>query len=57
MLHPSRPEESGDRETMSWYASFWDFCAAYLTFRFGDEWSLSPEQSVLLHAGNHTVPK
>lgn len=54
---PSRPEENGDRGTTSWYASFWDFCAAYLTFRFGDEWSLSPEQSLLLHAGNLTVPK
>ena len=53
---PSRPEESGDGETTVWYASFWDFCAAYLNHRFGDEWSLSPEQSVLLHAGNRTVP-
>ena len=54
---PSRPEETGDGETTSWYASFWDFCAAYLAHRFGDEWSLSPEQSVLLHTGNRTVPK
>ena len=53
---PSRPEESGDGETTSWYASFWDFCAEYLTQRFGDEWSLSPEQSALMHAGNRTVP-
>lgn len=53
----SRPEESGDGETTAWYASFWDFCAAYLNHRFGDEWSLSPEQSVLLHAGNRTVPE
>lgn len=52
----SRPEESGEGETTAWYASFWDFCAAYLNHRFGDEWSLSPEQSVLLHAGNRTVP-
>jgi hypothetical protein len=53
---PSRPEDSGDGETTAWYASFWEFCASYLTHRFGDEWSLSPDQSVLLHAGNRTVP-
>ncbi len=54
---PSRPEEISDGETTSWYASFWDFCAAYLDHRFGDGWSLSPEQSILIHAGNRTVPK
>lgn len=36
---------------------FWDFCAAYLNHRFGDKWSLSPEQSVLVHAGNRAVPE
>ena len=25
---PGRPDEAG--ETTAWYASFWDFCAAYL---------------------------
>lgn len=54
---PTRPEEVGDGETTAWYASFWDFCSAYLEDRFGDEWSLSPEQSVLIHAGNRTVPQ
>ena len=53
---PVRPEEVGDGETTAWYASFWDFCAAYLENRFNSEWSLSPEQSVLIHAGNRTVP-
>lgn len=53
---PSRPEEAGDGETTAWYASFWDFCAAYLEGRFGGAWSLSPEQSVLIHSGNRTVP-
>lgn len=54
---PSRPEEVGDGETTAWYASFWEFCAAYLKARFGEEWSLSPEQSVLIHAGSRTVPQ
>jgi hypothetical protein len=52
---PARPEETAG-DTTAWYASFWDFCAAYLRERFGDEWSLSPEQSLSLHAGNRSVP-
>lgn len=52
---PSRPEETPGDST-AWYASFWDFCAAYLKERFGEEWCLSPEQSISLHTGNQTVP-
>ncbi|MCA9469308.1 MAG: Fic family protein [Nitrospira sp.] len=52
---PARPDETAGEST-AWYASFWDFCAAYLTGRFGKNWSLSPEQSLLLHAGNRRVP-
>ena len=53
---PSRPDERpGD--TTPWYSAFWDFCADYANDRFGDEWCLSPEQSILLHVGNRTVPK
>jgi len=51
----SRPEE-GQGESTAWFASFWGFCAEYLTERFGTEWCLSPDQSLLLHAGNWTVP-
>ena len=53
---PSRPDEPAGEST-SWYASFWQFCAAYLDSRFGEEWSVSPEQSVSLHTGNWTVPR
>ncbi|MBS3800030.1 MAG: Fic family protein [Thioalkalivibrio sp.] len=52
---PARPDEPAGEST-TWYACFWDFCAAYLRGRFGDAWSLSPEQSLLLHTGNRTVP-
>lgn len=52
---PTRPDEAPGDST-SWYASFWDFCASYLTDRFGDEWCLSPEQSLALQGGNRTVP-
>ena len=39
-----------------WYASFWEFCARYCQNRLGDEWHLSPEQSLLLHAENTVIP-
>jgi hypothetical protein len=52
---PSRPDEAPGDST-AWYSSFWDFCAAYLTERFGAEWCLSPEQSLSLLGGNRTVP-
>jgi hypothetical protein len=48
------PDDAG--ESTAWYASFWAFCAAYLRERFGSDWSLSPEQSLSLHTGNHAVP-
>jgi hypothetical protein len=53
---PARPDEATG-ESSAWYASYWGFCAAYLKERFGSNWSLSPEQSLLLHAGNMTVPR
>jgi hypothetical protein len=53
---PSRPDEFAGEST-AWYASYWDFCVAYLNERFAKDWSLSPEQSLALHAGNQTVPR
>ncbi|HAT2038333.1 TPA: cell filamentation protein Fic [Legionella pneumophila subsp. pneumophila] len=53
---PIKPDEQKGEST-AWYASFWSFCASYLNERFGDEWCLSPEQSLLLHSENWTVPK
>ena len=52
----SRPDETAGEST-AWYASYWKFCAQYLNERFGDDWRLSPEQSLLLHAGNWSVPR
>jgi len=52
----SRPDEPNGEST-AWYSSFWGFCADYLNSRFGDEWCLSPEQSISFHIGNSTVPK
>ncbi len=54
-LISSGPETSpGD--TTPWYASFWEFCVAYCASRFDQDWYLSPEQSLLLHAENTTIP-
>jgi fido (protein-threonine AMPylation protein) len=43
-------------DTTPWYASFWEFCVRYCTDRFGKDWHLSPEQSLLLHAEHTVIP-
>ena len=43
-------------DTTSWYASFWEFCARYCADRFGGDWYLSPEQSLLLYAETTLIP-
>lgn len=43
-------------ESTAWYASFWGFVAGYLSHRFGQDWCLSPEQSLRLQVGDWTVP-
>ena len=53
---PARPDESAGEST-AWYASFWRFCAAYLQYLKGNDWCLSPEQSLSLHAEDWTVPR
>ncbi|MBL4869114.1 MAG: Fic family protein [Pseudomonadales bacterium] len=53
---PASPDET-EGESTGWYASYWRFCAAYLKQLRGDDWSLSPEQSITLHVENWTVPK
>jgi hypothetical protein len=55
-LIPSRPDEVKGEST-AWYASYWQFCTVYLAERFEKQWSLSPEQSLSIHAGSWTVPR
>jgi len=43
-------------ETTSWYSSYWDFCVKYLNAKYGNEWCLSADQSLKIHAGNWAVP-
>src|SRR5579864_4887510 len=52
LISSSPRARAGD--STPWYASFWEFCALYCNDRFGEEWHLAPEQSLLLH-GERTV--
>jgi hypothetical protein len=54
LISTSPGTTSGD--TTSWYASFWKFCARYCDARFGKDWHLSAEQSLLLRAENTVIP-
>src|ERR1700752_4236564 len=52
----SRPEER-QGETASWYTSYWDFCAEYLSDMYpDDDYFISPDQSILVHIGSETIP-
>lgn len=47
-------EAAGD--TTSWYTSYWQFCSRYLKDKYGDAYCISADQSLMIHAGNSTVP-
>jgi fido (protein-threonine AMPylation protein) len=55
LISTSPTARAGD--TTPWFASFWEFCRRYCEERFGSEWHLSPEQSLLIHAENTVIPK
>lgn len=50
------PDEK-DGETTSWYSSYWDFVAIFLERKYGDNWCLSADHSLMLHSGNQSVPQ
>jgi hypothetical protein len=52
----TRPDDNGGDST-AWYASFFEFVAAYCNIRFGQEWHLSPEASLMHYAGNRLIPR
>jgi fido (protein-threonine AMPylation protein) len=54
LISSSPSAREGD--SVPWYARFWDFCARYCNDRFGGEWHLSPEQSLLLHGEKTVIP-
>ena len=53
----STSPQAHDGDSTLWYASFWEFCARYCNARFGDDWRLSPEESVMLLAENTVIPR
>ncbi len=55
LISSSPGTDPGD--STPWFASFWEFCTRYCAARFGDQWHLSPEQSLLLHAENTVIPQ
>lgn len=55
LVSSSPADRPGD--TTPWFSSFWEFCSRYCEHRFGENWSLSPEDSLLLHAEKTAVPK
>ena len=52
----SSSPEVREGDSTPWYTSFWEFCQQYCISRFGNDWYLAPEQSLLLHAENSVVP-
>jgi hypothetical protein len=50
------PADEKPGDSTSWYASYWQFCAEYLNDMYGEDYFISPEQSLLFLSGNRTVP-
>ncbi len=51
------PPTEAKGDTTSWYSSYWQFCSQVLENMYQNNWFISPEQSLLIHAGNWTVPR
>ncbi|MEA1784690.1 Fic family protein [Arenibacter sp. GZD96] len=50
------PHDELQGDSTSWFTSFWDFSARYLQDRYGEDYCVSAEQSLMFHAGNNAVP-
>ena len=53
---PSRPGENTS-DTTAWHTSLREFVRGYCDDRFGDEWYVNAETSLLLHTGSTSLPK
>lgn len=51
----SSPTHAGT--TVSWFASYWSFVAAYCNSRFGENWCLTPEESISVLSGATVIPR
>jgi hypothetical protein len=43
-------------DSTAWFTSYWKFCSEYLNHQFGEKYCLSPEQSLMIHAGQMSIP-
>ena len=50
------PSEN-EGETTSWYSAYWDFVSTFLFHKYGEDWCLSADQSLLLHSEHSTIPQ
>ncbi len=53
---PSRPDEPAG-STAPWFAGMREFIAGYCQERFGEEWHVSPDQSLMLRSGDRSLPR
>lgn len=53
----STPPNETKGDSTSWYSTYWTFCAQLLENKYGKNWCISSEHSLLLNAGNWTVPQ
>ncbi len=51
------PHDEHQGDSTSWFTSFWDFCSRYLEDRYGEDYCISAEQSLMLHSGSTVVPE
>jgi hypothetical protein len=52
----SAPHNERQGDSTSWFTSFWGFCSRYLEDRYGKDYCISAEQSLMIHAGNNSIP-
>lgn len=53
---PSRPDEPPG-SSAAWFAGMREFIAGYCDERFGADWHVSPDQSLMLRTGERTLPR
>ena len=53
----SKSPATQESEQTPWTAAFWPFCGQYCEGRFGDEWHLSANDSLLRHAESLKAPQ
>lgn len=47
---------NGQNTTVAWFSNYWKFVSIYERYSNGEQWCLSPEQSIDICAGNTTIP-